>query len=135
MTHLSLCPYNLIVLYSDERSEGEYKFTVINQKNTIQHTIQVQVNILNQRLCKPALQTVYIWQVDKRTREVENGFFQKTVTFKIQFPISFQSLLIWAFKNFVTNKCSIPANENEFTNNMSFAMNIKGNIIFSLFGF
>ena len=26
MTHLSLCPYNLIVLYSDERSEGEYKF-------------------------------------------------------------------------------------------------------------
>jgi hypothetical protein len=25
MTHLSLCPYNLIVLYSDERSEGEYK--------------------------------------------------------------------------------------------------------------
>ena len=28
MTHLSLCPYNLIVLYSDERSEGEYKNTL-----------------------------------------------------------------------------------------------------------
>jgi hypothetical protein len=29
MTHLSLCPYNLIVLYSDERGEGEYKFNYI----------------------------------------------------------------------------------------------------------
>jgi hypothetical protein len=29
MTRLSLCPYNLIVLYSDERSEGEYKFNYI----------------------------------------------------------------------------------------------------------
>jgi hypothetical protein len=28
MTHLSLCPYNLIVLYSDERSEGEYKYLI-----------------------------------------------------------------------------------------------------------
>jgi hypothetical protein len=29
MTHLSLCPYNLIVLYSEERSEGEYKLNYI----------------------------------------------------------------------------------------------------------
>jgi hypothetical protein len=29
MTHLSLCPYNLIVLYSVERSEGEYKLNYI----------------------------------------------------------------------------------------------------------
>ena len=31
---------------------------MINQKNTIQHTMQVQANILNQRLCIHALQTV-----------------------------------------------------------------------------
>jgi hypothetical protein len=31
MTHLSLCPYNSIVLYSDELSEGEYNTTIISQ--------------------------------------------------------------------------------------------------------
>jgi hypothetical protein len=31
MTHLSLCPYNLIVLFSYGRSEGEYNTTIISQ--------------------------------------------------------------------------------------------------------